>query len=83
MDLYLSGWLFGFLGIAIGIFFYLGLLASYSSFGVPFLSPYVPLTKVGTSGYFFFPMWRREKRSDFLNTKRANKQDKISMKWKI
>ena len=78
-----AGWLFGFLGIAIGIFLYLGLLASYSSFGVPFLSPYVPLSNVGTSGYFFSPYWKREKRSDFLNTKRINKQDTISMKWKI
>ena len=78
-----AGWLFGFLGIAIGIFLYLGLLASYSSFGVPFLSPYVPLSNVGTSGYFFSPYWKREKRSDFLNTKRTNKQDSISMKWKI
>jgi len=78
-----AGWLFGFLGIAIGIFLYLGILASYSSFGVPFLSPYVPLSNVGTSGYFFSPYWRREKRSDFLNTKRSNKQDSISMKWKI
>ena len=78
-----AGWLFGFLGIAIGIFLYLGLLASYSSFGVPFLSPYVPLSNVGTSGYFFSPYWKREKRSDFLNTKRSNKQDSISMKWKI
>lgn len=77
------GWLFGFLGIAIGIFFYLGLLSSYSSFGVPFLSPYVPLSDVGTNGYFFSPLWRREKRSDFLNTKRANKQAHLSMKWKI
>ena len=78
-----AGWLFGFLGIAIGIFLYLGILSSYSSFGVPFLSPYVPLSSVGTSGYFFSPYWRREKRSDFLNTKRTNKQDSISMKWKI
>ena len=77
------GWLFGFLGIAIGIFFYLGLLSSYSSFGVPFLSPYVPLTNIGSSGYFFSPYWKREKRSDFLNTKRDTKQNHISMKWKI
>lgn len=77
------GWLFGFLGIAIGIFFYLGLLSSYSSFGVPFLSPYVPQSNIGTNGYFFSPFWKREKRSDFLNTKRANKQAHLSMKWKI
>ena len=78
-----AGWLFGFLGIAIGIFLYLGILSSYSSVGVPVLSPYVPLSNVGTSGYFFSPYWRREKRSDFLNTKRTNKQDHISMRWKI
>lgn len=77
------GWLFGFLGIAIGIFLYLGILSSYYSFGVPFLSPYVPLSNIGTSGYFFSPYWKREKRSDFLNTKRSNKQNSISMKWKI
>ena len=77
------GWLFGFLGIAIGIFFYLGMLANYYSFGIPFLSPYIPLSNVGTSGYFFSPMWKREKRSDFLNTKRSNKQSNISMKWKL
>jgi len=77
------GWLFGFLGIAIGIFFYLGILSNYSSFGVPFLSPYVPLSNVSTNGFFFSPFWRREKRSDFLNTKRSNKQSAISMKWKI
>ena len=77
------GYLAGFLGIAIGIFFYLGILANYCSFGIPFLSPYVPLSEVSSSGYFFSPVWRREKRSDFLNTKRANKQDTISMNWKF
>lgn len=76
------GWLFGFLGIAIGIFFYLAILSNYSSFGVPFLSPYVPLSKIGTNGYFFSPMWQRERRSDYLNTKRMKKQADLSMKWK-
>lgn len=77
------GWLFGFLGIAIGIFIYLTILSNYSSFGVPYLSPYVPLSKIDNSGYFFTPIWKREKRSDYLNTKRRNKQANYSMKWKI
>lgn len=77
------GMLFGFLGIAIGLFLYLAMLSNYSSFGVPYLSPYIPYSNVNNSGYFLSPMWKREKRSDYLNTKRKNKQAKISMKWKL
>ena len=74
---------FGFLGISLGLFLYLTLLANYSSFGVPYLSPYVPLTKVNNNGFFLPPLWRREKRADPLNTKRRNKEAYYSMKWKI
>lgn len=77
------GMAFGFLGIAIGLFLYLAILANNSSFGVPYLSPYVPVSYIGNSGYFFEPIWKREKRSDYLNTKRRNKQAHISMNWKI
>ena len=76
------GMLFGFLGISIGVFLYLAILANFTSFGVPYLSPYIPLSKINHNGYFLSPIWRREKRSDFLNTKRANKEANISMKWK-
>lgn len=76
------GIFFGFLGIAVGLFIYLSILVNYSSFGVPYLSPYVPFSNIDNNGYFFKPMWNREKRSDYLNTKRANKQAHISMKWK-
>lgn len=74
---------FGFLGISLGLFLYLILLANYSSFGVPYLSPYVPLTKVNNNGFFLPPLWRREKRADTLNTKRRNKEAYYSMKWKL
>lgn len=77
------GMAFGFLGIAIGIFLYLAILANNTSFGVPYLSPYVPLSKIDNSSYFLNPIWQREKRSDYLNTKRRFKQDSFSMKWKI
>lgn len=75
------GMAFGFLGIAIGIFLYLAILANNTSFGVPYLSPYVPLSKIDNSGYFFNPIWQREKRSDYLNTKRRYKQNSISKGW--
>ncbi len=79
----LLGMFFGFLGIAIGIFVYLAMLSNFSSFGVPYLAPYVPLSRINHNGYFLSPIWRREKRSDYLNTKRKNKEASISMKWKI
>ena len=77
----LLGALFGFLGIAIGLFLFLGILCSNSSFGIPYLSPYVPLSTIKHNGYFLSPLWQREKRSDYLNTQRENKQAPISMKW--
>lgn len=77
------GMFFGFLGISIGVFLYLAILANFTSFGVPYLSPYIPLSNINHNGYFLSPIWRREKRNDFLNTKRVNKEAKISMKWKI
>ncbi len=72
----------GFLGISLGIFVYIGLLCSLKSFGVSYLTPYVPLTKIVNTGYFSNPIWKREKRTDTLNTKRLHKQEHISMKWR-
>lgn len=74
--------IFGFLGIAFGLFVYLAILCSNSSFGVSYLSPYVPFEKLNHNGYFLSPIWQREKRSDYLKSDRKNKQAPISMKWK-
>lgn len=76
------GALCGFLGIGIGIFIHLITLCSLKSFGVPYLSPYMPKSNVRNNGYMLRPVWKREKRSDFLNAKRTTVQDKISMKWR-
>ena len=76
------GALCGFLGIGIGIFIHLITLCSLKSFGVPYLSPYMPKSNIRNNGYMLKPVWKREKRSDFLNTKRTTVQDKISMKWR-
>lgn len=73
----------GFLGVAVGIFIQLILASSLQSFGVSFLSPYIPsANKQGDASFFIRPIFKREKRSNFLNTKRPNQEDPISMKWK-
>lgn len=78
------GYIAGFLGIAIGLFIQICMLASHKSFGVSYLSPYIPITNLNSdASYFVPPMWKREKRADFLNTKKPKSQAKISMKWKF
>ena len=79
----LLGFFFGFLGIAFGLFVHTALLANLKSFGVPYLSPYLPVSNNKTEvSYLLPPLWKRGSRADFLNTKRKKSQDKISMKWK-
>ena len=54
------------------------------SFGVSYLSPYAPHSiSTSDAAYFVPPMWKREKRANFLNPKKSKSQDNISMKWKF
>ena len=77
------GYVCGFLGIGVGLFVQGIILASLKSFGVSYLSPYAPVSSLNTdASYFVPPMWHREKRADFLNTKRPSSQAKITRKWK-
>ena len=79
----LLGYVAGLLGIAIGLFAQLAILCDLKSFGVSYLAPYAPMTNLKTSiSYFVHSIWKRENRSDFLNTKRPKEQAHISMKWK-
>lgn len=79
----LLGYLAGFLGIGLGVFVNLIIMSTIKSFGVPYLQPYSPVTNISKStSYFSKPIWKREYRSDFLNTKRPKKQKHISMKWR-
>lgn len=67
-----------------GLFIQGVVLASLKSFGTSYLSPYAPITNLKTdAAYFVPPMWNREKRADFLNTKKEKSQEKISRKWKF
>lgn len=75
------GYFLGFLGIGVCLFIHFLILVDLKSFGYSYMQPYVPVTK-DYKGLFLSPSWKREHRADFLNTKRPEKQPKISMKWK-
>lgn len=72
----------GFFGITIGLFLQGIWFASAKSFGVPFLAPLGPVTKGELVDQILrAPIWKQEKRPDFLNVKNNKKQPKISRQW--
>ena len=77
------GAMVGFLGIATGAFIQGVWLINAKSFGVPFISPYAPKTAGSyIDGFFRAPVWKQEKRPDFVNPKDVERQPKISRKWR-
>lgn len=77
------GYLAGFLGIALGFFIHFLLLAGQDSFGVSFFTPYIPYIDLKQNESLYInPIWKREKRNAFLNTKKPNTESHISMKWR-
>lgn len=78
----LLGASFGFLGIGIGLFYYLLSITSLSSFGIPYMVPFSPITNMKGNKIFLEAPWKREYRKDFLNVKRKKNQNNISMVWK-
>jgi len=80
----LLGAISGLLGISVGLFIQIAFLANQKSFGAPYLAPYVPTTNLARSeGYFQKPIWNKEKRLDFLDTKRPQLESDYSMLWKF
>ena len=79
----LLGFMAGFLGISLGVFVYLSILCSLTSFGVSFTSPYAPSTNSKGNSYLLQPIWKREYRPTFMGSKRTKEQDKYAMKWKF
>jgi len=72
----------GFLGVTTGMFLLALWFANAKSFGVPYISPFGPRT----SDSFFenvlkTPIWKEEKRPDFMNTKKKAAQPKYSRAW--
>lgn len=79
----LLGYIGGFLGIGLGIFVLLLSLSNLTSFGVPYVTPYLTrVNKKTTSSYFSMPIWLRERKPRFLSTKKEYSQSHISMRWK-
>ncbi len=76
------GYLAGLLGIAFGAIIHLLIATKIQSFGVSYLEPYIPSKGALFNGIFNSPTWKKEKRADFLDTKKENRQEHISMKWK-
>ena len=77
------GYLAGFLGIAVGFYLHFVYWSSITSFGVPYFSPYVPISDFKeNSNYILKGIWNRDNRNRNLNTKRPQKEEKISMKWR-
>lgn len=72
----------GFLGITVGLFIHGMLLVRAKSFGVPFFVPFGPKTFGSLTDVLFrSPIWKQEKRSDYLNTKDERRQPEISRGW--
>ena len=77
------GYAAGFLGITLGFYIHFLLLANTSSFGVPYFAPYIPFSNITENNNFHMkPVWKRERRSQFLNTKKPEMENSISMKWR-
>ena len=76
------GYFGGFLGISIGLFIHVAVLCNLQSFGISYLTPYVPVSRKRGNEYFIKPFWKKEKRIDALNTQRVRKEEDISIKWK-
>lgn len=72
----------GFLGLAIGAFVYMTILCSLRSFGVSYMVSFAPMEDAEAPGYFIPPIWRREKRPNYLDPKKQYAQKHISMKWR-
>lgn len=78
----LLGFTAGFLGISLGLFVYISMLADMKSFGVNIATSLVPNLGAKSIKYFIPPIWKREYRPDFLDPKALKQQDNVSMKWK-
>ena len=53
------------------------------AFCVPYTAGISPWNKTKGHSYFLPPIWKRDYRANYLDTKRSAKQEKIAMKWKF
>lgn len=77
------GYIAGFLGIALGFYIHFLYLNNLNSFGVSYFTPFLPISEFFKNDNIFVkPLWKRDRRDSYLNTKRPIKENKLSMKWR-
>lgn len=73
----------GFLGILTVLFINLAALFSIKSFGINYTSPIAPKNSENAfASLFVVPLWKKERRPDYLKPEEKYKQAKISREWK-
>ncbi|MDO4562888.1 MAG: spore germination protein [Clostridia bacterium] len=75
------GYFGGFLGIAAGLFIHALVWSGAHSVGIPMVAPYAPKTNRGGAQIMSVPIWRREHRPDWLNTKKSRQQPRVARRW--
>ncbi len=72
----------GFLGLFAVFFANTVMYMGTKSFGVPFMSPLAPMDKSGYEGILFRrPLWKQDKRPEYLKPKDKSDKAHISRKW--
>ena len=72
---------FGFYGLAMGLFVVAGFACHMKSFGVPYLSPIAPRTRINPDVIIRQPLWRQNKRPDPINPINRNRTGRITRGW--
>ncbi|PYG87400.1 spore germination protein KA [Ruminiclostridium sufflavum DSM 19573] len=77
------GCFIGFYGISLGLVVITALIANTKSFGVNMLEPLAPWIKKSQDLIIRKPVWKQERRPDYLNAVDKTMQPLISRKWTI
>lgn len=71
----------GLLGILVGFFIHLGLMANLKSFGVPFMTPAAPVVRKNKDYFMRGREWEQENRPDALDPLQKRRQPRVSRGW--
>ncbi|MFL0253296.1 spore germination protein [Clostridium neuense] len=77
-----AGCFLGFYGITLMMIIITIFLMDIKSFGVPFMSIYVPKVHKNQDKIIRYPVWKQEIRPDQFNPLNVRRQPQISRKWK-
>lgn len=78
----LLGAVWGFFGIAAGIFLHAAMLSSVNSLGIPLLTALAGDNRESALSYLFRrPIWKHEFRHSYVNAQKTRVQADISRKW--